>query len=114
MDILRLVRRTLGIGHRFLTFVNAEKRSLCMKYVTRLVWKPPATNASTTSRALVRKDTLLAWRMMASNPCTKSDINLSTASKPASTSMTSVLGFVYFLVNIAHKKAVRFLPCQFG
>lgn len=57
----------MGDGE-FLTFIRAVKRSLCMKYETRLVWKPPATKARTVSSALVRNESLVASRIVDSRP----------------------------------------------
>lgn len=50
--------------------------------------------------------------MIVSRPLDKSLINLSTESRPASTSMMSALGLVYLFESTELMKAVRFCSCQ--
>jgi hypothetical protein len=106
-----------------LTFISEGKRSLWVKYERRLVWKAPETTDKATSIAFCRTSTATVWvsafsigknnsqvlpvRIVTSSAATNSVNTASTWSNPAKTFMISELGFAYFFVRTAAKKAVR-------
>jgi len=57
---------------------------------------------------------LLPLRIAVSSVAIKSVITTSASFSPASTEMTSELGFVYFLVRAASRKTVKVWPVSLG
>lgn len=117
-------RSLVGFLHGERTFISAGKRSLCVKYETRLVCHAPETRDSATSIAPSRISTEKEFQCMDASQdhrniqdrpvrkvfsiaLAKSKKTASTLSSPASTVMMSALGLVNLLANTAPRKTVK-------